>query len=414
MKNVEENVVKKGLCSGCGLCAGISNGCIKMRFNRVGEWNPVISNCRDCGLCASVCPSINKLDTDIFVTYYGDYLRCYAGYSKVGNEREKASSGGLATRILKVLLEEKLVSKVVVVGQSEDPDKLFAPVIVSESAEIDKYAGSKYYPVEFSEIIKYLKSNNEEIAIIGLPCVIRGLRLIQKKYPAIGRKVKYLLGLTCAHNKNKTYTDLLISEAGAKRNEITNVNYRVKKDTKSALEYYFQATSKDGKKSAKVVNEGFTRDLWVKGFFSLSACVHCKDLVSEHADISFMDAWVEPYVSDTRGTSFVIVRNEQLKELLEREFSGNHIFLKPIEEKDVLNAQLEGFLLKKAFKYKEKVRLINGKISNILYSRNKISKKLGVVLLKIVLLIEIKARNKIPMKIYSIFRTVINQMRHYL
>lgn len=387
MENVEEKVVKRGLCSGCGLCAGVSNNCIKMLFNKNGEWNPSISGCRECGLCASVCPTINKLDTDVFATYYGEYIGCYAGFSKMGNERKNASSGGMITRMLKVLLEKKEVSKVVVVGRSLDPEKLFEPIFVDKSEELDNLSSSKYYPVEFSSIIKYLKNNEDTVAIVGLPCVIRGLRLIQKKYPAIGNKIKYLFGLTCSHNNNKNYSEFLLRESGVKVDALKEINYRGKEGIQCAINFYFQATNKNGTLSKKLVNKGFLADLWRKGFFCLPACLKCSDLVSEQADISFMDAWVEPFMSDPRGTSFVVVRNEKMKELLEQEFSQGHIFLQPIKERLIMRAQLGGFILKKVNSTNKHIMRFNSRISNFYRSFGS-NTMLFFIMLRVIVFVE--------------------------
>ncbi|MFA5337416.1 MAG: Coenzyme F420 hydrogenase/dehydrogenase, beta subunit C-terminal domain [Candidatus Omnitrophota bacterium] len=358
-----------------------------MKFNRQGELNPVIYDCRQCGLCLSVCPHINELETDIFATYLGEYLECYSGYSKIGKEREHASSGGLATRMLKVLLEEKIVSKVVAIGRSSHADKIFEPVIVSTTEELGNLASSKYYPVEFSSVVKHLKKNDETIAIIGLPCVIRGLRIIKEKYPEIGDKIKYLFGLTCAHNNNKNYTNFLLRKSGARTDKLLEICYRCKKETKNAMDYYFQTTQNDGSSSEKIFNSGFIRNLWAKGFFSLSACLKCKDLVSEQADISFMDAWIDPYIKDPKGTSLVIVRNEKMKELLENEAKKGNIFLEPIKEAIVFKAQLDGFILKKMLSGRKRLKMINNKISCI-YSDNYFIDKLSIFIFRVIMLFE--------------------------
>ncbi|MGJ3627724.1 hypothetical protein AB5I41_13435 [Sphingomonas sp. MMS24-JH45] len=45
---------------------------------------------------------------------------------------------------------------------------------------------------------------------------------------------------------------------------------------------------------------------WVRAFFQASAGDYRDDVVAETADISFGEAWVEPYASDGRGTNVVV------------------------------------------------------------------------------------------------------------
>ena len=47
---------------------------------------------------------------------------------------------------------------------------------------------------------------------------------------------------------------------------------------------------------------------WGAGFFQNPACDWCDDVVGETADVSFGDAWVEPYSSDGRGTNVMVVK----------------------------------------------------------------------------------------------------------
>ena len=73
--NVIENVVKHGLCIGCGTCAALCpQKALVMKFNEYGEYNPIIEdNCLEkCDLCLSVCPfnDGNKNETNVKFRLY--------------------------------------------------------------------------------------------------------------------------------------------------------------------------------------------------------------------------------------------------------------------------------------------------------------------------------------------------------
>src|SRR5207253_6440765 len=81
---------------------------------------------------------------------------------------------------------------------------------------------------------------------------------------------------------------------------------------------------------------------WGAGFFQNPACNWCDDVVAETADISFGDAWVEPYSSDGRGTNVVIVRTRELHGLIENARANGHLQLEPVDADFVIQTQAAG------------------------------------------------------------------------
>lgn len=380
MKNVITETVKKGLCSGCGICAGISENCLGMNFNKYGEYVPIAGSCNSCNSCISVCPSINECTSPNVYTNYN-----YIGYSNMPEEREKGSSGGLTTRLLRTLLINKIVDGVVVVGSSSKAGIFFEPTIVTSVEEVIKYAGSKYYPIHFADIIKQLKKREGRFAIVGLPCVIKGFRLLQQKQPAIGNKIKYLIGLTCGHNKGKDYTSMLIRLTGVVEECVSFVQYRSKENIKNSNNYGFKAYLNNGQET-KQINflDSIIKDVWCGLYFSLNACFHCKDLLAEYADISFMDAWLKPYFDNPLGTSIVVIRNPELENLFESEFSKGNISLERVNEEKVIESQKGALRFKKSSltERNKKSLYSNKRISDKLCLTNPIFRTIGFDLLK--------------------------------
>jgi hypothetical protein len=65
-------------------------------------------------------------------------------------------------------------------------------------------------------------------------------------------------------------------------------------------------------------------------------------VVAETADISFGDAWVEPYSSDGRGTNVVIVRTSELKRLVEKARAEGRLQLDPVDAEFIVRTQAAG------------------------------------------------------------------------
>ena len=192
-------VVDQGICIGCGVCAGICPGKnIVMEWSKNGELNPVIEQgCTpEVCVCISVCPILNPLsDQDENKTdkqleqssatenIIGNYISSYGGYSTKNSQRQNGSSGGTLTWLLTTLLEEKKIDGAIVVVQSSDPkERLFEFKILDTVEQIESASGSKYYPVEISDVMQFIRKDRSDkrYALVGLPCLITGITHAKK------------------------------------------------------------------------------------------------------------------------------------------------------------------------------------------------------------------------------------------
>src|SRR3546814_2429550 len=74
-----------------------------------------------------------------------------------------------------------------------------------------------------------------------------------------------------------------------------------------------------------------------------SSDVCSSDVVAETADISFGDAWLEPYSSDGRGTNLIIVRSPIVHGLVRRGIEDGRIDLQTVDSHFVEQTQAAGF-----------------------------------------------------------------------
>ncbi|KQC11270.1 MAG: 4Fe-4S ferredoxin [Candidatus Cloacimonas sp. SDB] len=349
MATVIEIVVQNDLCIGCGLCAALCpQGILTMQWNRFGEYNPVeISPCiRECGLCLKVCPFADSEENEdtIGKQFYGEipgirhrletgyYLASYVGYSE--EHRLSSASGGIATWLLEALLREGVVDHIICVAPTGDPERLFSFQIFNTPDELRTGAGSAYYPVELSGVIRQVLETPGRYAVTGLPCFIKAIRLAQQRNKKLRERVVITVGLVCGQLKSKHFTEYIAAIAGVNE-EGFRVLYRGKSLDRSAKDYHYKFTTKDGVEKRIFWNEGIAK-AWMNRWFTLGACNYCDDVFAECADVTCMDAWLPEYILDSRGTSLMLVRSPKVNEVIER---GQEISLDLFPIKWVVQSQ---------------------------------------------------------------------------
>lgn len=347
-------IVENDLCIGCGVCAAICpDSSLRMEFNVFGEYIPVThEKCKkECGLCLKVCPfsdttlNEDEIGKNIFGsiegishhTETGYYLESFVGYSNVDGHRDRGASGGLGTWLLETLLRTNAVDAVICVTATHESGRLFRFSVLKNSKEIRESSGSVYYPVELSEIIRYILNNDGRYAIIGIPCFVKAIRLAQHTRRDLKDRIAFIAGLTCGQMKNKEYTAYLSACAGLKSNPVT-INYRGKDPHQPANNYYFSGTTEDGDEGRLYLREGIS-EVWGNRWFTPNACNYCDDIYAECADIAFMDAWLPDYVKNPQGTNLIIVRSIELLTILNEARLSKQVDIQKTDISNILKSQ---------------------------------------------------------------------------
>ncbi len=327
------------------MCSGNN---LAMSWNQFGEYTAaVVRPCTtDCGLCLKVCPSSSEGDDEDAIgkhlysdvpdihhrTETGYYLSTYVGYSE--KNRDTSASGGAATWLLEELFSTGIVDHVICVISTGDPDKLFEFTILSTLEDMRNGAGSAYYPVEMSEILRHVMEVPGRYAITGLPCSIKAVRLAQNKNAKLRERIVVTIGLVCGQMKSKHFTDYIAALASV-RDKVTKVRYRGKSRDRPATDYHYNFTITDGEECRIHWSDGIA-EAWTNRWFTPEACNYCDDVFAECADVTCMDAWLPEYSADGRGTSLVLVRSPLVQEVIER---GQGIRLDPISIEQVVQSQ---------------------------------------------------------------------------
>ena len=178
-------------------------------------------------------------------------------------------------------------------------------------------ARSGYYPVTLSSALREVREGSDRVAIVGLPCFVKGVRLAMKQDRELERKVRVLVGLVCGGTRSRFYAEYLCALGGGTPQSLRQFDFRVKEGSARAGEFGFRFSCwADSGRSDGVVTAQERGRLWSRRYFEPRACRFCEDVFAETADIVFMDAWLDRYMRDPRGTNFVLTRESWVQELL--------------------------------------------------------------------------------------------------
>lgn len=349
-------VVDNDMCIGCGLCTyKCASSALTMGWNKQGFLIPELTgDCDNDAACISVCPfnptpnESVKNETVLAESFLSEGTRIeeklgrligiYAGYS---NEfRETSSSGGIATYIFDQLLDKGIVDHVFSVRASDEAGTHYQYKVASNKAELRNSAKTKYYPVTLATVLPELNKLEGKVAIVGIACFVKAIRLAQHYDVALQKKIPFIAGIICGGVKSKFFTEYLASKAEANPERIQSPDFRIKDVTSTAGNYSFgcEDVASGEYKKIKMREVG---DMWGTGLFKANACDFCDDVVTELADISLGDAWLEPYSQDGRGTSVIITRSPLAETLMQEGVASSALKLEPLSP-DRMRASQQG------------------------------------------------------------------------
>ena len=335
--NVISEIVTPGFCVGCGVCVNLcSRDNLEITWNRVaGEYQlQERGRCIDgCDLCLKVCPRFTENENQYEIaknkfgaiesielkSETGYYLGCFAGYVKDSKLRNRAASGGLCTAFLKILLEVGEIDAVVCVRQFDDSKRLFKFFIATTVEHLFQAAGSVYHPVEMSDVIReILEQDDKRYAVVALPCFLHAVSLAQKKVPKLNRVIKYKIGLVCGSLPNGEFNRKILAQFNVTDENVRLIKFR---DTTIFPNRFKGMQIINSKGKIHCAFNAHEAKIRRSGKYIYTACMLCSDIFAEVADAVFMDAWLPEYHNDHFGTSLLLVRNQELMAIANKEIA---------------------------------------------------------------------------------------------
>ena len=331
------------LCTGCGTCAVVCDvNAIELKLTPQGTLRPrLVAACTKCGKCLTVCPALGfdlaahetaRFGKKALDVETGVVLSSFQGYARDPFLREKGSSGGLVTAIAVHLLEHNMVDAVLVTG--DDPENPFTPrPFWAENADQLRSArGSKYTPVPLMTAFKTIPDHVRQIAVVGLPCHLWGLELLEKSHFLEGRNIRFRLGLFCGRTPVSHGLSFLLKELKVDKKRIRRIRYRG-----GGWPGGMRVETDQG--DICISLDQFW-GLLGASYYHSRHCLLCPDFFSHLADISFGDAWLKRFRTDQTGRSVCLARSVSGLQYLKKLDQEGYLNLEPIPVEKIKQAMV--------------------------------------------------------------------------
>lgn len=307
-----EKVVSGQLCSGCGLCAGVSGGGITMDIDAAGFARPVVLGAPDASAearIAAACPGARIAPWDGSDSpvhpYWGPVATVATGHACNDEIRHLGSSGGMLTALAIHALESGLVDGVIHVAMDKDQPLRTATRLSRSRAEVIAGTGSRYSPSSPLQSIDTWLDSGERYAFIGKPCDVSALRQLARIDARVDRTIVLMMSFFCGGIPSVRGSEAVVRAMGMDPSALSTFRYRGNGWPGKA-----RAESHDGKAAEMRYAECWGDILSKHVQFR---CKICPDAVGGVADIACADAWYGgesgyPKFEEQEGRSLVITR----------------------------------------------------------------------------------------------------------
>lgn len=293
-KELYEEVIDSGLCTGCAGCVIACPHDVIGYKHEPGNYKPFhleeelgLTDCghgqTGCTSCTRACPRFRDWETvadehlfgrtreaDEVSGIYRDIMLIRASEDFV---YETGQDGGLVSAILVWALENNIIDGALVshLEGGEDGGWKAIPGVAMNREEVLAGAGSRYtYSANTMAYDEAIEKGCQNIALVGMSCQTSVAPVMwHRKVGKVSKPIKLNIGLLCS----KSFDDSLFDELfglkyGLDKNEIVKMN----------IKGVFQVWMKNGDYHEINLKEchAWTRE----------GCVHCPDFAAEHADIS--------------------------------------------------------------------------------------------------------------------------------
>lgn len=318
LQTLERDVVRAGICTGCGACVGLDEqGDSEMVDTEMGPI-PQFRNpsARLEKICGKICPGKGVNYPELYKGHYGDYpdswllgnvIKVRTGYSGDEEVRLSGASGGVTTQVLAHLLESGRIDAAIVVRQGIPEPQKARVVIVSNVEELKSAAQSVYIPVATLDVLRLLEPG-KRYAMTCLPDQSAALRALQVQGYEKALQIKYVLGpYTGTALYPSAITCFLRGKGVPKSEKVTSLKWRA-----GEWPGYLEIKTDGGRvlRSKKIYYN------FLIPFFVTQNSLQNLDFVNEFADLAVGDAWSPKFEGMGGGHSVFVTRSKAMEEVI--------------------------------------------------------------------------------------------------
>ncbi len=205
---LEQEVIFRDLCSGCGSCSAVC----PENVIEVDELPRLTGKCTECAYCLMSCSrsyfSADEIEKKLFgevsEEILGNSISKVGMRTKIEEFQTVVQDGGFVTTFLKYALEKGYIDGAIVSGVKAENRWYPEPKLVTNVKELPETAGTRYSNSANLSVLKEAGEKGlKKLAIVGLPCQIEAARKLQY-YPfddiKLGNIIKYTVSIFCTSN----------------------------------------------------------------------------------------------------------------------------------------------------------------------------------------------------------------------
>jgi coenzyme F420 hydrogenase subunit beta len=337
-------VVRHGLCSGCGLCEAVTgSSVIRMQLSGAGYLRPqqlADPSPAQLQVLADVCPGVRVEHTAAteqapYHPTWGPLVAVRAGHAVDPQTRHQGSSGGGISAIANWLLETGQVEFIAQIRVASD-DPLRNELLLSHSRDdVLAAAGSRYAPSAPLASLSQLLERGQRFAFVGKPCDVAALRRYALHDARVDQLVLVMLSFMCAGVPSMHATHALLAKMGADVQKLQSFRYRG-----DGWPGMARAVQRDGQAFEVDYNTSWGTVLNKHLQFR---CKICPDGTGEFADIVCADAWYGkdgyPDFAERDGRSLILTRTTRGETLLGQALAAGAISAQPLPVEEIARMQ---------------------------------------------------------------------------
>lgn len=261
---------------------------------------------------AAACPGLSQTveaegRTDS--SLWGPYLAMRTGWACDPDLRRAGSSGGVLSALAAWLLASGQVDAVIATAADPANPTGNAEIVATDADTVKQAAGSRYAPssplARLADHLSEHRATGRRFALIGKPCDISALRVMQAREPDLRRAIPVALSFFCAGVPNAAGGRAVLDALGVDPATVDSFRYR-------GMGWPGRATARmaDGSERSMSYHDSWGGILSKHG---QHRCRICADAVGMAADITCADAWESdaggyPVFDEAPGISLVVAR----------------------------------------------------------------------------------------------------------
>lgn len=324
------------LCSGCGLCAGVSDGAVVLETVAPGYTRPrqlrALPEVVEAKVAAA-CPGSTVASWggqgDL---YWGPYRAVLTGHATDGEVRYQGSSGGALSALAIKALETGMVDAVLHIEADPQQPTRNRLRISTDASGILAGAGSRYAASSPLESIEAHLEDRRRFAFIGKPCDVSALRQLARIDARVDQHFPLMLSFFCGGVPSHAGADKITVAMGLAPEKVTEFRYRG-----NGWPGRTRAETRDGEVGGMSYADSWGKYLSKQVQFR---CKICPDAVGGSADVAAADAWYGgetgyPQFEEQDGRSLIMVRTEAGAALVECCRAAGDLSVAPVDVREI-------------------------------------------------------------------------------